>query len=172
MAELRKGSAWTWMFKLVDEYDFATPQVGRSPAVEISRNGGAFAAVSGSASEIGWGWYRVSLSAVETDADVLILRAIATGCAQADEVFYPPTQTADSAVASVADAVLGEPITDHKGLSGSLASAVNLICRAVAGKRDQTIATGVIRVFDSDGTTILATLTPGESGGVLTLRDA
>jgi hypothetical protein len=171
MAEIKRGNAWTWVFKLVDEYDFATPQTGKSPIVQISRDGGAFSDAGSGASEIAEGWYRVDLAGSETEADVLVLKATAGGCAQADEAFYLPAQTAGSAVGSVADAVLSEPVGDHKGDADSLAAAIHLIRRAVAGKRDQTIATGVIRVYDTDGTTVLATLTPSEDAGVLTFDD-
>ena len=172
MAELRKGASWAWVFKMVDTSDFATPETGKSPAVQVSKDGGAFSASTNSASEIGEGWYKASLTTVETDADVVVLKATASGCAQTDEAFYLPTQTADSATGSVADAVLGEAINDHKGDSDSLAAAINVIRRAVAGKRDQTIATGVIRVYDTDDSTVLVTLTPDEESGVLTLEDS
>jgi hypothetical protein len=172
MAELKKGCAWTWVFKLVDEYDFATPQPGRMPEVQVSRDGGGFSTTTHAPGEIGGGWYAVELTSVETDADVLVAMATATECAQADEAFYLPTQTPHSAVSTVADAVLSEAVGEHGTDPDSLAAAINLIRRAVAGKRDQTIATGVIRVYDTDGTTVLATLTPTEEGGVLTLDDA
>ncbi len=171
MAELQKGSAWTWVFKMVDDYDFATPQTGKSPSVQISKDGATFGLVTGSASEIGYGWYEVALTAGDTDADVVVLRATADGCAQTDEAFYLPTQTANSASGPIADAVLSEAVNDHKAEADSLAEAVNLIRRAVAGKRDQTIATGIIRVYDTDDATVLATLTPDEDAGVLTLDD-
>lgn len=172
MAELRKGNAWTWVFKMVDENDFATPETGKSPTVQISKDGGAFAGSTNSAAEIANGWYKVALTGSETNADVLVLKATATDCAQTDEAFYLPTHTADSASDSIADAVLSEAVNDHKGDSDSLAEAINLIRRAVAGKRDQTIATGVIQIYDTDDSTVLVTLTPDEDSGVLTLDDS
>jgi len=172
MAELRKGHSWTWVFKMVDEYDFATPQTGKSPTVQVSKDGGAFGDATGTPAEIANGWYKVDLTASETNADVVVLKATAAGCAQTDEAFYLPTETSASAVGSVADAVLSEAVNDHKGEADSLAEAINLIRRAVAGKRDQTIATGVLRIYDTNGTTVLATLTPNEADGVLTLDDA
>ncbi|MBN1344519.1 MAG: hypothetical protein JXQ73_17650 [Phycisphaerae bacterium] len=172
MAEPRKGIAWSWIFKMVDEYDFATPESGKSPTVDVSKDGGAFAGAANGPSEIGDGWYAVALTSEETTADVLILKATGSGCAQTDEAFYLPAHTAGSAVDATAEAVLREAINDHKGQADSLAAAVNLIRRAVAGKRDQTIATGTIRVYDTDDTSVLTTLTPSESEGVLTLDDA
>ena len=171
MAELRKGSAWTWVFKMVDDYDFATPQTGKSPSVQVSKDGGTFGAAASSAGEIANGWYQIALTGDDTDADVLVLKATAEGCAQTDEAFYLPTHTASSAGGPIADAVLSEAVNDHKDEAGSLAEAINLIRRAVAGKRDQTIATGVIRIYDTDDATVLATLTPDEDAGVLTLDD-
>ncbi len=171
MGELRKANAWTWVFKMVDDYDFATPETGKTPTTEISKDGGAFGDTTNSANEIASGWYKVDLTGSETDADVVVLKATSSGCAQTDEAFYLPTQSAASAGGSIADAVLSEAVNDHKSASDSLAEAINLIRRSVAGKRDQTIATGVIRVYDTDGSTVLATLTPEEDGGVLTLDD-
>ncbi len=171
MAELKRNAAWTWLFKLVDEADFATPQTGKSPSVEVSADGAAFVPATNAPSELSDGWYKVDLTAGETDADALVLKATAGGCAQTDEAFYLPTETPDSAGGGIADAVLGESVGDHKGTGGSLAEAINLIRSAVAGKRDQTLATGVIRVYDTDGSTVLATLTPDEEQGVLTLSD-
>jgi hypothetical protein len=172
MGEFRKGGSWTWVFKMVDEDDFATPEPGTSPSVQVSKDGGAFSTATNTVGEIASGWYRLDLTSGETDADVLVLKATASGCAQTDEAFYLPTQTISSGSGSIAGAVLAEPVNDHKGTSDSLAEAINLVRRAVAGKRDQTIATGVIRVYDTDDSTVLTTLVPSEDGGVLTLDDS
>ncbi len=171
MAELRKATGWTWIFKLVDEDDFATPETAKAPNVAVSKDGGAFAATTNAATEIADGWYAVPLTPDETNADVLVLKATASGCAQTDEAFYLPAESPASAAGTIADAVLTESIEDHKAQAHSLAHAVNLIRRAVAGKRDQTIATGVLRIYDTDGSTVLATLTPDEDAGVLMLSD-
>jgi len=84
------NTAFTWYFKLVDATDFATPETGISPTVEISKAGAAFASLTGSpvVSEIANGWYKVTVAASDMNATAVILKATAAGCAQTDEVFY------------------------------------------------------------------------------------
>lgn len=57
------------------------------------------------------------------------------------------------------------------GVDGTIAMAfkVQLVSAALFNKRDHTVATGVDRVYDAAGTTVVRTLTPTESGGVVTV---
>lgn len=65
---------------LVDSTDHVTPKTGATVTVQLSKNGAAFATASGSVTEIGNGWYRVTLTAAETDTPgPLLVRATATG---------------------------------------------------------------------------------------------
>ena len=84
------GKAFLFCFKLVDVTDFASPETGKSPAVTISINGGAFGALTGSpaVSEISNGWYSVTVPATDMVSGVVVLKAIDTGCAQEDFVIY------------------------------------------------------------------------------------
>lgn len=85
-----RGAQFIWTFKMVSISDYATPVSGASPSITISKNGGAFTSLFGTpaVTEIGYGWYRVNVSENDTNADVIILRAIATGCAQTDRAIY------------------------------------------------------------------------------------
>jgi hypothetical protein len=84
------NTAFDWRFKLVDSVDFATPETGLSPTVQVSKAGAAFAGLTGSPSvtEIGNGWYKVTVAAGDMNTTDVILRATATGAAQTDEAFY------------------------------------------------------------------------------------
>lgn len=86
-----KGEAFPWVFKMVDETDVWTPETGKTPAVVISKDHAAFAGLTGSpaVSEIGSGWYGVTVPAADMDADAIVLLATAAGCAQADQAIYP-----------------------------------------------------------------------------------
>ena len=66
---------------MVDATDFATPETGLTVAGNISKDGGAFAALTNSVAEIGNGTYKVTLTATEMNADVVLLRFTATGAA-------------------------------------------------------------------------------------------
>ena len=68
-------------FLMVDETDFATPETGLTVTCNISKDGGAFAASTNSAAEIGNGTYKITLTATEMNADTIILRFTATGAA-------------------------------------------------------------------------------------------
>jgi hypothetical protein len=65
---------------MVSALDDKTAVVGAIVTIQISKNGGAFAAAAGSVAEVANGWYVVALSATETNtAGPLIVRATATG---------------------------------------------------------------------------------------------
>lgn len=90
----KKSTEQTVMFKLVDETNFATPEPGKSPSVEISKDAGAFTATTNSAAEVSDGWYKVTLTSTEMNADEIILKATAAGAAQSDRVVATESITA------------------------------------------------------------------------------
>ena len=77
---IKNGSTPRLPILMVDATDDETAETALTVSVEISKNGGAFAATTNSVVEIGNGWYYVDLTATETDTDgPLIIRATATG---------------------------------------------------------------------------------------------
>lgn len=77
---IANGTTPVIMFLMVDETDDETAETGLSPAAEISKNGGAFASVTNAISEVSDGWYKVTLTATETNTDgMLVIRATAAG---------------------------------------------------------------------------------------------
>jgi len=85
-----KGVAWAWNFKMVNAGDFASPEVGLTVVPSISKDGVPFTALTGSPdpTEIGYGWYRIVIPAVDMNADAIIVRATAVGAAQTDRSIY------------------------------------------------------------------------------------
>ncbi len=64
---------------LVSTADDKTAVTGATATIQISKNGGAFAAATNAVSEIANGWYVVTLTATETNtAGPLLVRATAT----------------------------------------------------------------------------------------------
>ena len=71
-------------FVMYSSTDHVTPSTGLSVSGYISKDGGAFAALGGTIAAIASGVYQVDeISAVETDADIIVLRFTAAG---ADDV--------------------------------------------------------------------------------------
>lgn len=68
-------------FLMVDATDFATPETGLTITAQISKDGGAFAAATNAAAEIANGWYAITLTQAEMNADTVLLRFTATGAA-------------------------------------------------------------------------------------------
>ena len=66
-------------FLMVDEADFATPEVGLTIIGRVSKDGGAFASVAGTISEISNGIYAIDATAADMNADLLTFRFSATG---------------------------------------------------------------------------------------------
>lgn len=68
-------------FLLVDATDFATPETGRTVTATISKDGAAFGAMTNSVTEISNGMYKITVTASEMTADIIILRFAASGAA-------------------------------------------------------------------------------------------
>lgn len=78
--QITNATTPTLVFLLVSSTDDKTAVTGLTPTVQISKNGGAFADTTNAASEIANGWYKVALTATETNTDgAMILRATGTG---------------------------------------------------------------------------------------------
>lgn len=84
---VKKNTAFTaFPFTLVQNSDHVTFKTGATPSGFISKDGGAFAALTNSPVEIGNGAYKVDLTAAELNADKVILRFTAAG---ADDRLIP-----------------------------------------------------------------------------------
>lgn len=83
---IKKGVARTIMYKMVDATDFATPETGVAVTETISKDGGAFNACTNDDAEIGDGWYKITLTATEMNANEIIFKGTGAGCAQSDRL--------------------------------------------------------------------------------------
>ncbi len=82
MNERKQGSTnYPYQFFMASSADHVAGVTGLTPAVQLSKNGGSFAAATGSVTELAFGWY--SLSANTTDRNLLgacAIHASASGC--------------------------------------------------------------------------------------------
>ena len=94
--EIANGSTPVAVVLMVATADGTTAVTGITPAVEVSKNGGAFAAATNSVSEIANGWYKVTLTATETNTNgPLIVRATGTGALEWRDVGLVVAATPD-----------------------------------------------------------------------------
>lgn len=84
------GKVFLWTFLLIDATDGYTEETGISPTVTVSKNGAAFGALTGTpaVSEIGNGWYKVTVAAADM-VNTVILRATGAGCRNAYLALVP-----------------------------------------------------------------------------------
>jgi hypothetical protein len=156
------GSSRPLLFLMIDSADHVSGKTGLTPTVRLSKNGGAFSgsAPSGDVTEIANGWYQVAGNATDSDtAGPLVLHATATGADPCDEVFDVQTNDPDGTLADL-DTIAEDVV--------AMAADVTLIKQAAVGKRTYEIATGVDKVYDAAGTSVLKTLTPTEAAGTIT----
>lgn len=76
---MRNTPLLNFTFTLFSSSDHITPITGRSVTAQRSLDGAAFAACSNGATEIGYGVYKINLTAADTNADMLALRFTAAG---------------------------------------------------------------------------------------------
>lgn len=65
--QITQSSTPTVLFLLVSSLDDKTALTGATPTVTLSKNGGAFSAATNSAVEISAGFYKIALTATETN---------------------------------------------------------------------------------------------------------
>lgn len=176
-------------FIAVDATDRSTAEESLSPVptVYISKNGGAFAATTNAAVEIGAGFYRVTLTATETGTDgPLAMYATATGAAiwrDIHQVYtaFPVALASGETVTlatgehdKIADHVLRRTVQnaldssdgdtkDFRSLVGAVSKLVNKV--ALSGS--------TLTIYEDDDTTALGTqtVTTNESGQPISAVD-
>jgi hypothetical protein len=159
MFEIKQSTAIDIVFFAHDANgDAVTGKVDGDFTKRISKNGGVFAAMTVTIAERENGWYHAQLSTAHTDTLGLVtLTFTATGVKQVNNHFMVRAVTVDDLVRAQTPADLLD------------ADKVTLGAKALVNKREHTVATGVDQVYDDDGSTVLRTLTPSESGGVITV---
>jgi hypothetical protein len=81
LMQIVQGTTPTLLLLLVSSADDKTAVTGATVTAQISKNGGAFAATTNSPTEVGRGFYKVVLTAAETETlGQMAIVASATGC--------------------------------------------------------------------------------------------
>jgi hypothetical protein len=135
---------------------------GKTIAIVLSKNGGAFANPSvgaTNATEIAAGWYYVDLSTTDTNTlGPLIVRGTAAGMDDAEPNPFEVV-VADPTANQIRDAVLGGDFT----AVGSVAShSLINVCRGL-GTRNKVLwnsGSGWYDVYDEAGTSVVYHITP------------
>jgi hypothetical protein len=77
---LKQVTVFTRMFFMLDSADHRSGKTGLTVTVTLSKAGAAFAAAGGAVSEVASGWYKIVLSAVDTNTvGQLVYHCTATG---------------------------------------------------------------------------------------------
>lgn len=152
MAIILKGATPTVTFKLIASSDHLSKLTGGSPTVNISKNGGTFSATTNAAAEVANGWYKVALTATETNTAGDISYYIT--CASADDTDFRD-QVLDPATAN-----LGVNLVNIAGSAVSTSAAqlgVNAV--NIAGQAAALDANNYLKVdvVDIAGTASAAT---------------
>lgn len=156
------------MFRLVDETDDETPQPGKTPTVQISKNGGAFANATNAAVGISDGFYYVELTATELNTDgPLGFIAYATGTNIFADIHQVYTHFLSGAeVNRIADIVLRRTLANVEGASFGDALSFRSLYGAVASLVNKSDVSGsTARYYRSDDSTLLGqqTITTDEN---------
>lgn len=160
-------------FLLVTTDDYVTAATSKSPTVTISKNGGAFAAITNSVTEIGSGWYKFTLTTTETNTEGdLIVNATATGCAPwrekhqviGDLADYIATDIGASLSVTernaIADHVLRRDWSTAEASSGPDALTKDSVLGVIAKQVGTVSASGgTLTVKKADGSTTFYSLT-------------
>lgn len=126
---------------------------------------GVAAAAANAPVEVENGEYKILLTAAEKDADFVVVEG---SCITANVVVIPVKIQTHPSADDVADEVLKELPADHKAVAGSLAEFINRMDRVLAGKTEGDEDLNTLEIFDTDGITLLVTLTFTKAGAVIT----
>lgn len=176
---IKNGATPTLILYFVSTADYYTAAEGVAPVVEISKAGGAFAAATNSpATEISDGFYKIALTATETNTDgIIAVRAYvdASGSPDSDYSIWIDTHEVTSGLPILIDATTGNKIADRvirrnfedacdssdgdtktfRSLLGGIAKLVNKV--AISGS--------TMTIYEDDDSTALGTQTVGTGSG-------
>lgn len=108
--------------------------------------------------------YDVEIGGVVVDSinnDAITAAAVATGAIDA-------LALAADAVDEIATGVWEAMISDHEGTAGSFAEVQRWVLQALCGKALCNSTANTLKIYDTDGSTVLVTLTHSEAGVTVT----
>ena len=163
MALLKQSTAYTRTFKMISSTDHFSLITGSAPVVNISKAGAAFAAAAGAVSETSAGWYRVALTAADSNT-LGDLSFYITGTGADDTDFVDQVIALDFAVANVpanvtqllgtawlAPGVAGTPDVNAKLWGGTAITASSIPVATAAGAAGGLVVIGTTaNTFKSD----------------------
>jgi hypothetical protein len=135
--DIANGSTPIMVFLMVSTDDGTTAVTGLTPTVQVSKNGGAFATATNSVSEIANGWYKVTLTATETNTNgPLIVRATGTGAIEWREVGLVRDAQPDVNVYSVESGVTVDAniVSEDAGYTPSDATLATATIESIASE--------------------------------------
>jgi len=115
--------------------------------------------------EVENGEYKLELSVAERTCDFLTVEG---SSASPNTVVIPLHMEVPASLSLSAKAIMEKLVADHDGVAGSLAEAINHIRQERMGKATSTEDGNIVRIYDTDGITLLRTLTLSELAGVIT----
>jgi hypothetical protein len=138
--------------------------------VTVSKGGGAFGATAGTAAtQVDGTCYKLVIHADDIDT----LGDVAFKCVGATDTQYVfgirvVTDDPFAQSAGIADAVWEEALSGHDGTTGSVAEALLLVMQRGCGKIVTDNGDGTIKVYDTDGVSLLLTITKSTAGDEVT----
>ena len=178
MRKARQSIAKNVMVLMVDSTDHVTGKAGLTLTITASKDGGAFASISPTVTERGNGWYSLALTASHTDTlGDLALHITGAAADPADMVLLVEAGATDADV-STRLATAGYTAPDNAGIVSILAlidteiaaikartdalpadtaAVLTLVTKILRNKMITDPSSGVLTVFDDDGTTPLLT---------------
>jgi len=132
MRKLKQSTARNVMVLMVSSADHVAGVAGAALTIAASKNGAAFASISPTVTDRGNGWYSLALTASHTDTlGDLALHVTATGADPSDMVLLVE--------------------------GGSLDVDTSIIAKVLRNKLVTDPSTGLMTLYDDDGTTPLFT---------------
>lgn len=155
MALLKQSTARSRVVLMVDEDDHVTGLAGLTLTITASKDGGAFAGISPTVTDLGAGWYKLALTTTHTNTlGDLALHITSTGADPTDLVDDViadlPGATAPTAI-EIADAILERDLGSGTGAGVLDERTVRAALRFLRNK--WAIVAGVLTVTNEDDST-------------------
>lgn len=148
------------MLKVYLSSDHVSPATGKTVAITISKNGGAFGnpnAGATNATEVSSGWYKVTLDTTDTGtAGDLVVRGTSATCDDSERVLAVVKAT-NGGLTALPDAVAGA--SDGLLINGTNSGNITLAALAING--DFSAATGHFSSLSISNTLIVAAVAFG-----------
>lgn len=174
MRRLQQSTSRVIMLKVFLSSDHVSAATGKTVAITISKNGGAFGnpnAGATNATEVSSGWYKVTLDTTDTNTvGDLVVRGTATACDDSEQVLNVQSgieQTGDAYASLTGNRA--EPGQGAPAASTSLLAKVDYLYKAWRNKKTQTSTTQSL--FADDATTVDQKMTVSDDGTTMTVGE-